>query len=285
MFTLPKEIMLELTDRCNLNCEYCFRSSSKSKGTFIKWDDFTTIVQKLPFVEVFALCGMGEQLIYPQFYEVVEYLAIYQKKVAVITNGTVKINYERLLKSGNVESVTFSVDGADEEVIRRVCSQYDFNKLQDNLITGMEYPQISKEINCVMTESNIEDVINIVGLCSKFGISKLNMLLPTYSTDWVKENSVQIKNILNMIQEEAKEKKIIYSSPYEKYCFYKGAPIPFVSLSGNIRACCDHYNRIPRIGNLVTNEFKELFESKRYSRFNSGEYCKTCSMYSSMVNE
>lgn len=279
---LPREVMLELTDRCNLDCEYCFRSNKRTKGKILDWDKFISIVEKLDFIEVVALCGMGEQLIYPKFYEAVSYLSENNKKVAIITNGTVPINYERLYHLGNIKSITFSVDGTDSEVIKQICSKYDISKLLNNLELGRKYPLIRKEINCVITEKNIGNVIHMVSFCKEHGIDKLNMLLPTYSMGWIKDNIEEISCLLSHISNESIHSGIEYSSPYEMYCYYQGTPIPFISLNGLVRTCCDHFNRVPRIGNILESDFKQLYDTKAYQSFQSGKYCASCNMYKSL---
>lgn len=282
MYGFPIKIMLELTNSCNLNCEYCFRSKRSMKGKMMKWDDFTRIIDSLDPVNNIAFCGMGEQLVHPQFYEAIEYLAKQQKNVDIITNGTIPIDYDKLHKAGNLNGITFSVDGTKEEVIKRVCSEYKIDKLLKNLNNGVNYEGIKKEINFVLTKENMEDAINIPSFCQQYKINQLNVLLPTYNLKWIEKDLESISRTLDSIEQECRDRRINYTSPYNSYCFYEGSPIPFVSLSGILRVCCDHFLKVHNIGNILETNLMKLYDSDQYIKFREGVYCEQCKMYQNL---
>lgn len=279
---LPKEIMLELSDRCNLDCQYCFRSYSSPKGNVIDWIDFCTLVDKLTFVDRIAFCGMGEQLLHPRFYDCVAYAGEKKKKVALITNGTIKLDYARLQESSNVEVITFSVDGTNADIIQRSCSKYQFSKLIENLENGSAFKRMKKAINCVMSDKNIENVAEMAKFCKRYRIGELNMLLPSYSIPWITSNLVRITEVLAILKKECEIHHIRYSGPYEMYCLYEGQAIPFITAKGLLRPCCDHFNRVRRLGNVLEQEFEELWNSRVYKKFQEGTYCIKCNMYASL---
>lgn len=279
---LPSEVMLELTDRCNLDCEYCFRSKNTPNGNVLEFEKFRSIIQKIPFAEVISFCGLGEQLLHPKFYKMIEYVKSKNKKVAIITNGTIKIDYDKLVELGNIYILTFSIDGASEDDIKKICSKYKYSELIENLQRGTHYKCFTKAINCVLTNKNIENIQEIVDFCDKYSINKLNILLPSYNMAWITKNIEKITKKLNIIEYKAKKKGIIYSSPYKQYCLFNDEAIPFITTQGIIRPCCDHFNKILKIGNILEKNFEEFWNSLVYTEFREGKYCLTCKMYNKM---
>lgn len=282
MYEFPSKIMIELTNSCNLNCDYCFRSKKNMKGKVMKWDCFTDIVENLGAAKNIAFCGMGEQLLHPRFYDAVKYLADRHINVDIITNGTIPIAFEKLVEYGNINGVTFSVDGTKQEIIQKVCSEYDIAKLIKNLEAGKKLEKLTKSVNFVMNKDTISDAVNMPSFCQKHGIQELNILLPTYSLKWIEKNKKTIATTLESIEQRCISNGVHYHNPYEMYCFYKGVPIPFVSLDGVVRVCCDHFLNVSNIGSVLDTDFIDLYESEKYKNFREGTYCEKCKMYKNL---
>lgn len=252
------------------------------KGKVMKWECFTNIVEKMGSVKNIVFCGMGEQLIHPRFYDAVKYLADRQQCVDIITNGTIPIDFEKLVEYGNTNVLTFSVDGTKQQIIQKVCSEYDIEKLIRNLEAGMRFEKLIKSVNFVMSKDNISDAVNMPSFCQKYGIQELNILLPTYSLKWIEKNKEIICTTLESIEQMCIKCDVHYHSPYEMYCFYESVPIPFISLDGVARVCCDHFLRVSNVGSVLDTRFTDLYESGKYKNFREGTYCEKCKMYKNL---
>lgn len=275
--------MVEITSKCNLDCGYCYKSRSQYPVDEMSWDVFLSLKERLKFVDIISFCGMGEQLLHPKFYDMVA--ALKEHQILVITNGTIPIDYEKLLKQDNIHSIAFSVDGSTEEIAHKSCYKYDYDTLIENLENGSKYGNIPKGINCVIGPDNLGDLVNMIDLTTKYKLESINFLLPTHNPRWVKKNTYKIKDALDEARKYAKEKGILYSDTYfsSNQCTFEKSVIPFISLSGNVRPCCGHSSNIPQVGNLLEKTYDEIWGGDVYSKFREGYYCLKCEALSSLT--
>ena len=157
----PKLVMIEITNKCNLRCDYCYKSKANFRVNEMPWDVFLAVKEQVRFAESVSFCGLGEQVLHPRYYEMVQ--AMEDQKVLVISNGTIPIDYDRLMAKQNVTSITFSVDGPTEEIARLSCSQYRFKNLERNLELAARYSDITLAINYVLGEPTHKSTRAMVG--------------------------------------------------------------------------------------------------------------------------
>lgn len=70
----PFKIYINLTNRCNLKCPFCFMYSSPLNDINMKWEVFTSIIDNTFKDKHFEVqLGGGETTLYPQFIQAVEY--------------------------------------------------------------------------------------------------------------------------------------------------------------------------------------------------------------------
>jgi radical SAM protein with 4Fe4S-binding SPASM domain len=115
---LPSVVALELTDRCNLKCAYCYQECSPLKESFLQ--DPLTILAFLKKIDVrgIELTG-GEPTMHPQFMQVLRFACANFAMVGLITNGTL-LNNEmmEIMKEGSSKhSVQICLDGPDKKTV------------------------------------------------------------------------------------------------------------------------------------------------------------------------
>lgn len=83
----PKVVSLELTNKCNFNCRYCYQNSNNKKNKFLK--DPISILKFLKNKHIvgFELTG-GEPLLHPQIYEIISFINTNFSLLGIITNGS-----------------------------------------------------------------------------------------------------------------------------------------------------------------------------------------------------
>lgn len=273
----PRLLMLEITTRCNMNCDYCIRSALRLKGSDMPWERFQAINENTKSVENLVFCGIGETLLHLRFYDMISAAA--DRKVMVITNGTVPIDYGRLLRHGNIVVATFSIDGPTEELARKSCPNYDYRRLLDNLNRGASHPGLSKGINCVLGPDNVDSLPEMVEFAADYGVDTINFILPTYNRQWVTEQISGINDAFRAASEVASARGVRMIDPYSAQCVYEGAVIPVVSISGAVRPCCQHFGEIPEVGNVLTATFDDVWAGVAYEGFRSGRFCRNCRQY------
>src|SRR5437763_270295 len=118
MLELPTFLQIEPVGQCNLRCTMCpilFRQDGPPNGppAFMQWDTFTRIVDEFPNLEHLQLQGLGEPLMHPRFFDMVEYAVAKGVRVTTNTNFTL-LNEKRAARmvSCGLDILHISVDGA-----------------------------------------------------------------------------------------------------------------------------------------------------------------------------
>lgn len=117
-----KKIYLEITNVCNLKCDFC--PETQRKPEFMGEKIFEKILDQIkPFTDYIYLHVKGEPLLHPNLAELLE--SSYEKgfKVNITTNGTLieKVG-EMLLKKKAVRQINFSLhsfDGNQEGIAKK----------------------------------------------------------------------------------------------------------------------------------------------------------------------
>ncbi len=118
---LPRYLQIEPVGQCNLRCEMCpiqFRRDGPPWGppALMKFDTFTRLVDGFVGLRELHLQGLGEPMMHPRFFDMVEYAV--RKGITVTTNSNLTLltrgRAERAVTSG-LERLHVSIDGATPE--------------------------------------------------------------------------------------------------------------------------------------------------------------------------
>jgi len=108
--TTCPNVMIEITDACNLDCRVCY----KKKGTSFKSlssirQDIETAM-KLRKLHTVTISG-GEPTLHPELYQIVKMMKHYGFHVFLLTNGVlIDETYVQKLKEAGLDSILFHVD-------------------------------------------------------------------------------------------------------------------------------------------------------------------------------
>lgn len=92
-----KKIYVEITNVCNLNCEFCH--GTKREKRFMTTEEFSAAAKKLrPYSDYIYLHLMGEPLLHPRLAELLRICAELDYRVTVTTNGVLLPEKAALLK-------------------------------------------------------------------------------------------------------------------------------------------------------------------------------------------
>ncbi len=119
---LPEYVQIEPVGQCNLRCEMCpiqFRRDGPPYGppAFMKFDTFTRLVDGFGGLRDLHLQGLGEPMMHPRFFDMVEYAV--SRGIRVTTNSNMTLltarRADRAVTSG-LDEVHVSIDGATPEM-------------------------------------------------------------------------------------------------------------------------------------------------------------------------
>ncbi len=83
-------LYLEVTHRCNLRCISCYTGAGHEKSDSLTLEQRKSVVRqaKAMGVRTVSLSGSGEPLLYPDLFELIDYIRSLDMAVVVFTNGT-----------------------------------------------------------------------------------------------------------------------------------------------------------------------------------------------------
>lgn len=223
-----KKILIEVNQKCNLNCTYCFYRDYGRNLNSLTMDNINELLEKCPNAKEFYLTG-GECFTSTIIEEIIEKLAC-KGKVITFTNGVILSKYakNRLLKVvNNIDRFIVSFDSFDfqnyfcrqklEQTLKtikrileidknklevKVCiTKYNYNKIEDiftKLVNmGVKYLSVNfifdinnSNTNHEVTElNNLKDAFNIIYKYKKyFNIRYIDMLYDLYINNKINEN-------------------------------------------------------------------------------------------------
>ncbi len=116
----PKELQVEITGACNLACKMClvrYRPPLNKHEGSMSFDAFKEVVDSVPGLEAVTLQGLGEPLLAPDLFHMIEYAASRDIRIGFNSNGMLltRERAERLIKCapGLVTCLNRRRDGED----------------------------------------------------------------------------------------------------------------------------------------------------------------------------
>jgi MoaA/NifB/PqqE/SkfB family radical SAM enzyme len=135
----PHIVELELTNDCNINCSFCYRTIMTRQIGYMDFDVLKKIADEMAGwrYSVMRMVGVGEPALHPRIWEILEYLHAKRIPLEITTNGMLleKIPPKELLSLG-IYTIAISVDGYDARSYNKIRCGGDYDKLRD-LVTAL----------------------------------------------------------------------------------------------------------------------------------------------------
>ncbi|MEG1132118.1 MAG: radical SAM protein [Romboutsia sp.] len=128
-------ISFAITNKCNLNCEYCCKDSSIEKAEKLGIEDLKMIIDKIVKLKPINLTiSGGEPLTRKDFKEFIDYTkSIYSEKMILSTNAILINNENAEYIAKNFYAVEISLDGYDEDTCSKIRGKGVFNKVMKSI--------------------------------------------------------------------------------------------------------------------------------------------------------
>jgi radical SAM protein with 4Fe4S-binding SPASM domain len=180
---LPTEIQVEVTGACNLRCEMClvrYRPPLNRIAGSMPFDLFLTLAEAIPDVGAITLQGLGEPLLAPGLFRMVDYAAHRGIRMGFNTNGTLltRERAEHLVQAG-LEWLHVSLDGARPSTYESIRDGSNFDRVRRNVAGlveakrahGSDRPRLS--VVFVAMRRNVRELPEMVRLASEWGLERL----------------------------------------------------------------------------------------------------------------
>lgn len=185
LHSLPRRLVLELTNACNLNCVMCGRNAAQFKPTMFQMDWLRCFEPMLDTVEEVTLMGWGEPTIHPDFVNMLELIHHHDARIYFCTNGMRLGQLQKAIFDNQVDVFAVSVDGAAAETNNKVRRGSDLDYIVKSLreikriqhSQGLSYPYINF-VFCAM-KSNLHELPNLVQLAADIGLEEVKVVYLT----------------------------------------------------------------------------------------------------------
>jgi len=175
-------VVIELTSRCNLNCQHCFDGRHTGDGD-LKIEIIAKVLQsaRAHGFDRLSFTG-GEPTMHPRFSEILKMSYDAGYSFGIVTNGwNFPEMYETLLPFREQFTVaTFSLDGAKEETHDRLRRKGSYRRVM-KAVSICVVKDIPFTFNTVITSQNCGELKEMVELATKLGSQGLRFghLMPT----------------------------------------------------------------------------------------------------------
>jgi len=263
-----KELKIEVTYRCDLNCIHCSSDARPSNLLEMTCDDCLCILADAAEMGVQEVVfSGGEPFLWPYIYDAVEVAVKHHLKVSVYTSGNAEEFKQRVSRLHNlgIARMIFSVFGANatthERITRRLGS-LDRTKMAmgDALSVGL-----ATELHFVPIADNYRELNGVAQLARQLGASRVSVLrlVPQGRATLIGArvlNRVQNLELRRQIQALRKE--------HGDHFIRTGSPYNFLMLNDN-PSCCAAIDR------LIISPDLCIFPCDAFKKIDSSEIVKT----------
>jgi MoaA/NifB/PqqE/SkfB family radical SAM enzyme len=173
-----KRVILEPTNRCNLNCSICLRQSWNGNIGIMKEEVFSKFLAALegidPLPEIF-LGGYGEPLSHPEILEMIRQLSDRGCQTTLITNGTLLTQdiTQSLIGSG-LGKLWVSVDSFHQQSIHSTNPTHTGSLMQIGEILGNgKLEKFDLGISLILTRGNQVELLADIDQALQLGINSI----------------------------------------------------------------------------------------------------------------
>lgn len=306
--TVPQTVQIEASSNCNLRCPSCSLSREVNPGRHISPDEFTTILDRLPFTPpAISLNGIGEPLINPHFLELVDILGRRGIDCTFFTNGTLLVPHLRgaILDRLNVSYVGISCDGAHRETFEslRFGAKFETWKSFVKEFLAAAHARAARPVQTVMStvvsRRNLNELPEIVELAAELGFSAVQFadVMPNdeVAAALALMEADRRKLDLTALQRRGEKLGVDVTAylrrrgrpPKARFNCFQPWEYMMISAEGDILPCCAIIgsDKALVMGNILHQSFDEVWDGKEFRRFRktaaegTNPLCSICPYY------
>ena len=301
----PNQIQIEATSKCNFRCPSCSRAREKGSGQHLAVEDFRKILDWLPWrPKRVILSGIGEPLMNPQFFQMVDILAERGILCEFYSNGSLLTPSVRqeILSRPNIDAISISCDGARASTFASLRGGADFEGWQQSVGSRLAEAKeqrrykLSVGANVVISRPNLGEINDIIRLVAKMGFDSVSILDPIPIDDVTASlclSAAEFSTMRNRDLCRLAKGLGLRIMLFLRRRGWAGKLIPrctqpweyvFIRANGNVAPCCAVFSSAKGavVGNVFRQEFLEIWHGDRFrayrqsSALGKNALCRVC---------
>ncbi|MBD8047654.1 radical SAM protein [Clostridium faecium] len=273
----PLNLIISLTNKCNLKCIHCFKDCSSNKRTFINYDNLISVLNYFKGkIRSLQLTG-GEPMLHNNFFNILDF----SKKnfsTMITTTGTLinEKNIEKFIGANSIQLSLYSHIEKKHDEFTTLAGSYKKTVQALNLINKFN---INLVVGTILTKNTLNDIEDFIKFSIDIGIKNLrfgtlsllgraesltNIILDEKDLE---KATYDIKNFTEKHEKHISiddfDKKEIKKGFQENYkCINCGAGIInwCISENGNIKPCEFIPDNVFSMGNINKSPIENIIK-------------------------
>ena len=306
----PRKVQIEATSKCNLRCTCCPHSREADKGQHLGPDELRELLGRLPRLPArVVLSGIGEPLVNPRFFELVDVLSERRIQCQFYTNGTLLTTRkcEEIISRPSIFKVEISCDGVCKETFEELRPGADFDRwtgaVREFVTKTREARKQRRRLRVgaltVLNKRTLGEIEGIIRLAADLGFDHIT-ILDTIPIDDVAaslcasqaERSTICPEDLSALGRavgigvffELRRKQ---TPPKARVRCLQPWEYVFIRAGGDVAPCCAVFgsDKAAVMGNLLQDGFADIWHGERFREFRrtsslgTNPLCRACTLY------
>ena len=286
----PTQIQIDLTNKCNHRCIYCFSKYTigntfenmyiDTKAMFKLLDDAAKLG-----IKSFHYTGGGEPFLHKNIYEILLKTVSNNLEYGMVTNGSlINFKHSHILKK--MAWVRISLDAADANMYYKLRGVHDFDKVIDTIKEfSTKCPNTILGLSFVVNPINYTQIVEFVKLGKKLGVSNTRFSIAWSPKGW--DDLDELHEVCELIEEA----KLLQTDKFRVFDLTKGRLDNFttkgkeydlcgyqhftttIGADSMVYPCCTlKYNPEASFGSLKEHSFQEIWEGERRRQWLKKDY-------------
>lgn len=252
----PETVQVEITTRCNFNCDKCFRRLTDVEEKDMSLGMFQSVVEQLGQVENLYPFGRGEPLLHKELSQIIELSARHAKFVGINTNGFyLSPELAKELSASGISQITVSLDSLDSD--KRVLS---------NVAEVASIPNIPLSFHAVLSNKNEASILELPKYASELNVKKLTFNIVKFYSELLPSNPKATLSALqrkcNLYGITTNISGLLAENKSVRFCL-----APFrtcqIDVEGNMTPCCNYPHFV--VGKILDEN--SAWNSKKFRTF------------------